>query len=73
MAVGFSIIKITGYIPKTGDYATVYHDGRIVFQFRNGTEIETIMQKETDAPDSVWKCLILGLIVVNKNNQIFVF
>lgn len=25
------------------DYATVYHDGRIVFQFRNGTEIETII------------------------------
>ena len=25
------------------DYATVYHDGRIVFRFRNGTEIETII------------------------------
>ena len=25
------------------DYATVYHDGRIVFQFRNGMEIETII------------------------------
>lgn len=25
------------------DYATVYCDGRIVFQFRNGTEIETKM------------------------------
>jgi len=23
------------------DYATVYHDGRMVFTFRNGTEIET--------------------------------
>lgn len=23
------------------DYATVYHDGRVVFKFRNGTEIET--------------------------------
>lgn len=22
------------------DYATVYHDGRMVFKFRNGTEIE---------------------------------
>lgn len=25
------------------DYATVYHDGKIVFKFRNGTEIETII------------------------------
>lgn len=23
------------------DYATAYHDGRMVFTFRNGTEIET--------------------------------
>ena len=25
------------------DYATVYHDERIVFHFRNGTEFETII------------------------------
>ena len=23
------------------DYATVYHDGRVVFTFRNGAEVET--------------------------------
>ena len=23
------------------DYATVYHDGRVVFTFRNGVEVDT--------------------------------
>ena len=32
---------VTGLIHSLVDYATVYHDGRIVFQFRNGTQIET--------------------------------